>query len=165
MTPLMYEDRAELGKGKDRVKACTTGKKFRDVKAALTKYARSPIHNAALVHRRVIRLTIHILTEVGWTQGTCYRNAHGKDIHAVETGPPSAACFCLVGALDTAMDLMAKKYQGQDVAYSVSHAIYEALDNLYGKGRAWSRVTWNDNVDRTPEQVVSMLRAALQINL
>ncbi len=165
MTPIMYEDRSELGKDKDVVKACTTGKKFQDVEASLIKYAQSPIRDIKMAHRRIIRVVIRILTEVGWTQGTCYRNEHGRAVHVLTSGPPSATCFCLVGAIETAMELMVVRYQVQVVADNVSKAIYTALDSLYGQGEAWSRVTWNDKVYRTPEQVVTMLRTALKINL
>ncbi len=163
--PLMYEDRIELGKGKGRVKACTTGKQFTDVEADLVKYARLPICDVKLAHRRVIRLVIRILTEVGWTQGTCYRNERGRAGTVVAGGPQSATCFCLVGAIDMAMGMMASRYRVNAVADNVSNSIYAALDLRYGQGEAWSRVTWNDKVDRTPEQVVSLLNTALHINL
>ncbi len=165
MMPIIYEYRVELGKGKGRVKACTTGKQFRDVEADLIKYARLPIRDFKLAHQRVIRLVIRILTEVGWTQGTCYRNERGRTVTVVAGGPQSATCFCLVGAIDMAMSMMAIKYDVQDVADNVSNSIYAALDLRYGQGEAWSRVTWNDKVYRTPEQVVSLLNVALQINL
>ena len=166
MKPILYEMRAVVDTGKGRIAACTTGNQFRDVSTDLTKYAQAPIRDTKLAHRRVIRLVIRILTEVGWTQGTCYRDIYGDALDlCLHGGPPLATYFCLVGAMDTAMGLMEKRYDVQYMADNVCKAIYAALDKRYGQGEAWSRVTWNDNLYRTPEQVVSILNAALRINL
>ena len=170
MTPILYEDRDVLGKGERQFTICTTGNQFRDVSAVFTKYAQAPIRDDHLACRRVLRVVIRILTEVGWTQGTCYRDIHGQAIYvSQDTGPPTAACFCLVGAIETAVELLDKKYDRQAVMDNVNDVIYAAIYLRYDrKGESvfvpQSRVSWNDKVYRTPEEVVSLLNVALRID-
>lgn len=96
----------------------------------------------------VLDAAADLLSKPGaWTQGAYARDADGKDVNPTERvyRPTSATCFCIYGAIAAVCD---------------------------GNITLWARISphnlglpdtgWNDEAERTQDEVVSKLREAAQ---
>lgn len=108
-----------------------------------------------------------LLESKGWTQGDSARDAQG---HSVGTNSPDATCFCATGAIHHALaDL--KRMSPSPVPYDALNegyiaAIRTATWAIKGDDRnpkvyeVRTVPAWNDEDERTKEEVIDMLVAA-----
>lgn len=100
---------------------------------------------------RLIGRAMDIIVLYGWTQDEEARFADGGRCSAWN---PFAACFCLDGAIVKAsVDL-------NDYAF-IRHAAFQKLDLAIGPIRdvesRFTHVAWNDQFERTVDEVVELL--------
>lgn len=95
------------------------------------------------------------IQEWGWIQGQEALTENGV---AVESSDPEAACFCVMGAIErVGYDL----WRADVADYKVmSAAVQEALEAA-GDIAGDLLHEWNDHPDRTKEEVVALLDAAI----
>lgn len=79
----------------------------------------------------------------GWTQGVCARNSEGEE---VDVDSPEACCWCILGAVGIAADKNESINQQAFTSYFM---------------KKWGGISvWNDNPNRTKEEVVALLEEA-----
>lgn len=98
----------------------------------------------------VLDAAADLLSKPGaWTQGAYARDADGNDLVSNDDGvvvPLQAVCFCLYGA----------------VAYVEGETISESKAGQFLEGLNVSAIEWNDDPERTQDEVVAKLREAAQ---
>ncbi len=87
------------------------------------------------------------LIQKGWTQNVYARDANGR---MVPYGGPGAVCWCLSGALHTVT------LGNPNVRFMEAHAAIKAVIG-------WPMAPWNDQPERTQQDVLDAIDKALAI--
>jgi len=112
------------------------------------------------MNTEIIKKAIELLETKGWTQGAYARNAEGAPIYRME---PEACSFCLSGALSRAYMEMNENHDDEvDPFYeefrNTRIGIIDIIRKKYGADQI---ITFNDDDGRTKEEVVGLLKEAL----
>jgi hypothetical protein len=101
--------------------------------------------------KEVLQAVEWILTEVGWTQHTCWRDANGNSIDVIGKPEkiPEVSCACLLGAFD----LVKVKQQVRMDAMS----LFRDTNNI-----VLTITIFNDYPKRTKAQVLRAVRKAIK---
>ena len=95
------------------------------------------------------------LIEAGWTQGALARNAMQEEVLYVDT---HATCFCTSGAIHRALYKNAPVENYGETVDDVFDIVWDLLGDEYYPGGI---ALWNDNPDRTKEDVLELFDKAI----
>jgi hypothetical protein len=111
-----------------------------------------PVEAPAVTEADILRRAADVLEEFGWCRGSIAETADG---YPVGVADPRAARFCVMGALARAGHDLGLDYpQCWSRGTSAVADAHWWLNDFLG-ARA---VHWNDDITRTKEDVVSLLR-------
>jgi hypothetical protein len=104
--------------------------------------------------KQVLDSALFFIEEYGWTQGAHARTRYDRIIGPREE---KAACFCTIGALTRAVQVVV----GNNYDEQYNH-LFSAANYLRRSAGVDDLVDWNDHPDRKKEEVVAAFKAASQ---
>ncbi len=99
----------------------------------------------------VLRKAAEFIETRGWYQGWYGRDASGQLISGSFSPPQDMSCACLLGVL-----AWASRVSPQYVATTEAYRYVKQLVPV-------SVLEWNDDVDRTKEEVIALLHRAAEV--
>src|ERR1700674_1976670 len=101
--------------------------------------------------KEVLQAMEWIVSNIGWTQGTMYRNRNGEGISPNQIQEMGLSSVCLYGAFRLVEADLVLRREAQAIFWQ---------SNFLPNGSAMDFVRFNDAPGRTKEEVISALRKA-----
>lgn len=105
--------------------------------------------------KQIISLAAELLEtgKVGWTQNHAFVDEKGVVTEGFDCGYESVGACCALGAIELANFKLGLHYDA-----SAQQALYDAMEKM--SGRRQGVASWNDDPNRTKDEVVNFLKFA-----